>query len=98
MDILAGYFILMRFQSGSGDVISIDFIVGLPMSSHHHDAIMVTVDTLTKVAHFSLVRTTFTALVVAQVFMQDIMRLHDIPCKIIFDRDSIFTSSFWRVL
>ena len=35
------------------DIISIDFIVGLPTSSHRHDAIMVTVDCLTKVAHFS---------------------------------------------
>ena len=38
------------------DIISIDFIVGLPTSSRRHDAIMVTVDRLTKVAHFSPVR------------------------------------------
>ncbi|KAH9298002.1 hypothetical protein KI387_029684, partial [Taxus chinensis] len=47
------------------DTISMDFIVGLPMSRYHHDAIMVTVDKLTKVAHFSLVKTTYTASVVA---------------------------------
>ena len=42
------------------DAISMDFIVGHPMSSRCHDAILVTVDTLTKVAHFSPVRTTYT--------------------------------------
>ena len=46
------------------DTISMDFIVGLLMSSRRHDAIIVTVDTLTKVAHFSLVQTSFTTLVV----------------------------------
>lgn len=43
------------------DTISMDFIIGLPMSSYRHDAILVIVDTLTKVAHFSPVRTIFTA-------------------------------------
>ena len=80
------------------DVISMDFIVGLPLSSHRHDAILVTVDTLTKVAHFSPVRTTYTARDIAQVFLRDIVRLHGVPRNIIFDRDSLFTSAFWREL
>ena len=43
------------------DVISMDFIVGLPLSPRRHDAILVIVETLTKVAHFSPVRTNFIA-------------------------------------
>lgn len=35
------------------DIISVDFIVGFPISSHRHNAIMVIVDRLTKVTHFS---------------------------------------------
>ncbi len=80
------------------DTISMDFIVGLPMSSRRHDAILVIVDTLTKVSHFSPVRTTFTAQDIAQVFFWDIVRLYGVPRKIISDRDSLFTSSFWREL
>ena len=80
------------------DVISMDFIVGLPLSSCRHDAILVTVDMLTKVAHFSPMRTTFIAWNIAQVFLRDIVRLHGILRKIISDRDSLFTSSFWREL
>ena len=51
------------------DTISMDFIVGLPISSRCHDAIMVMVDTLIKVAHFSPVQTSFTTTTVAQVFL-----------------------------
>ena len=47
------------------DTISMDFIVGLQMSSQCHDIIMVTIDTLTKVSHFSPVCTTFTTPTVA---------------------------------
>ncbi|KAH9325190.1 hypothetical protein KI387_005368, partial [Taxus chinensis] len=48
------------------DTISMDFIFGLPMLRYHHDAIMVTVDKLKKVAHFSPVKTTYTASAVAR--------------------------------
>lgn len=80
------------------ETISMDFIVGLPMSSHRHDAILVIVDTLTKVSHFSPMRITFTARDIAQVFLWDIVRLHGVPRKIISDKDSLFTFSFWREL
>ena len=43
------------------DTISMDFIICLPLSSSCYDAILVTIDTLTKASHFSLVRTTFTS-------------------------------------
>ena len=71
-----------------------DFIVGLPMTNYLHDAIMVTIDRLTKVVHFTLIRSSYTATFVVNVFMRDIMRLHSIPQKIILDRDPIFTSTF----
>ena len=80
------------------DAISMDLIVGLPMFSRHHDAILVTVDTLTKVAHFSLVHTRYTARDIPQVLLQDIVKLYGISHKNIFNRDSLFTSSFWREL
>ena len=72
-----------------------DFIVGLPMTSRRHDAIMVTVDQLTKVAQFPLIRSSYTVASISNVFMHDIVRLHGIPQKIILDRDLVFTSTFW---
>lgn len=49
------------------EVISMDFIVGLPMTSRRHDSIFVVVD-MTKSAHFIPVKTTYKALEIARVF------------------------------
>jgi hypothetical protein len=42
----------LSIRSWKWDDISMDFIVGLPNTSRHHDSIWVIVDRLTKVAHF----------------------------------------------
>jgi hypothetical protein len=73
-----------------------DFIVRLPVSPSGNDAILVTVDRFTKMAHFTPTRTTIDAPEVAQVFLRDICRLHGLPSDIVSDRDKIFTSGFWR--
>jgi hypothetical protein len=77
------------------EVISMDFIVGLPMTSRRHNYIFVVVDTLTKSAHFIPVKTTYQAPEIARVFINKIVRLHGIPKKIILDRGSIFIGIFW---
>ena len=51
------------------DIISMDFIVGLSMTFHRHDAIMVTIDQLTKVAHLTPIRSSYTATSMVDVFM-----------------------------
>ena len=57
---------------------------------------MVVVDRLTKVAHFTPVRSSYNAASVARIYMEQVVRLHGIPKKIIFDRDLVFTYSLWR--
>ena len=59
---------------------------------------MVIVDKLSKVAHFSPMRASYTASSVAHVFLEDIVRLHGIPRRIILDRDLVFTSALWTSL
>ena len=73
------------------EVISIDFIVGLPLTARRHDSIFVVVETLTKRAHFIPVRTMYQAPDIARVFINEIVRLHGVPKKIISDRGSVFT-------
>ena len=51
------------------DIISMDFIVGLPMTARWHDVIMVTVDQLTKVAHFKPIRSSYIAASMDDFFM-----------------------------
>jgi len=80
------------------EVVSMDFVGGLPMTSQRHDCIMVVVDKLTKSAHFIPVKTTFEASAIAQIFLKEIIRLHGVPRKIISDRDTRFTSRFWKSL
>jgi hypothetical protein len=81
-----------------GEVISMDFVVGLSFTSHRHNAILVIVDKLTKSAHFIPVRDTYDVTDVARVFVSEVIRFHGIPKKIISDRDSRFTSRFWTSL
>nr|GEX84385.1 hypothetical protein [Tanacetum cinerariifolium] len=59
------------------------------------DTIFVVVDRLTKYAHFMVLGHPFSAKDVAQVFLDNIYKLHGCPNSIISDRDSIFLSSFW---
>jgi hypothetical protein len=59
--------------------ISMDFIVGLPNTSQRHDSIWVIVDRLTKTAHFLPVHTTYTTKKYAEIYLDQIVRLHGIP-------------------
>jgi len=80
------------------ETISIDLIRRLPKSKKKNDSIMVVVDKMRKSTHFVLVQSTFKAFQIANIFMQNIFRLHGIPRVIIFDRDIKITSSFWKAL
>ena len=72
-----------------------DFIVGLPLTTRRHELIFVVVDTLTKSSHFIPVRTTYQAPDIARFFISEIVRLHGVPKRIIFDQGSMFTRQFW---
>lgn len=75
-------------------IVSMDFVEGLPIS-HRFNAILVVIDKFTKYGHFVPLPHPFTALQVAQLYMDHIYRLHGLPQVIILDRDKIFTSAVW---
>jgi hypothetical protein len=75
-----------------------DFITGLPKSTKKNDAIMVMVDKLSKSTHFVPIKSTCKAIDIANIFMKEIFRLHGMPREIVSDRDTKFTSSFWKSL
>ena len=76
------------------DDICMDFITGLPKSHRGNDAIWVIVDTLTKVAHFLPIRTTYRANQLAQLYVSRIVSLHGVPKTITSCRGSLFTSHY----
>jgi hypothetical protein len=78
--------------------IAMDFIVGLPGTQSGYDSIWVTMDRLTKVAHFIPVKTTYSGLQLAELHMSRIVCLHGVPKKIVSDRGTQFTLMFWERL
>ncbi|GJS32975.1 putative nucleotidyltransferase, ribonuclease H [Tanacetum coccineum] len=80
------------------DEISMDFVTGLPRTQRKHDAIWVVVDRLTKSAHFLPIRKDYPVSKLAEMFQQEIVRLHGTPSAIVSDRDPRFTSRFWKGL
>jgi hypothetical protein len=74
--------------------ISMDFIVGLPNTSLRHDYISVIVDRLIKTAHFLPVHTTYNVKKYAEIYLDQIVRLHGIPKTIISDRGAQFIARF----
>ena len=78
--------------------ITMDLITQLPKTPAGHDAIVVFVDRLSKHVHFEPTSTAVTAPELARIFRKTIIRHHGFPRVIISDRDSKFTSMFWRSL
>jgi hypothetical protein len=77
--------------------LSMDFIEGLP-KSEAYSVILVVVDMLTKFAHVLPLKHPYTVSHIAQVFMDNIVKLHDLPNSIVTDKDTIFLSHFWKEL
>lgn len=78
-------------------MVTLDFVEGLP-SSNRFNSILVVIDKFTKYGHFIPLAHPYTALQVAQLYMDNVYRLHGLPQVLISDRDKIFTSNVWRHL
>jgi hypothetical protein len=77
--------------------ISMDLIVGLPKSGNK-SVIMVVIDHLPKYAYFCDLQHPFTAATVAQIFMDQVFKLHGMPHYIVSNRNPTFTNNFWHEL
>ena len=69
-----------------------------PLTQKKHDLVWAIVDRLTKSAHFLPVRLDYSMNRLAELYVNEIVRLHGIPLSIMFDRDPRFTSRFWKEL
>jgi hypothetical protein len=95
---VAGTLQPLPIPSWKWEDVCMDFIVGLPNTSRHHDSIWVIVDRLTKTTHFLLVHTTHKTEKYAEIYIDQIVRLHGIPKTIVSDRGGLFVARFWERL
>ena len=77
--------------------IAMDFVGPFPRSGGF-DYLWVIVCRLTSMVHLIPMKTTDTADELAGMYVREVVRLHGLPESIVSDRDSKFTSRFWKEL
>nr|GFD22401.1 reverse transcriptase domain-containing protein [Tanacetum cinerariifolium] len=75
-----------------------NFVRGLLRTPSGYDTIWVIVDRLTKSVHFLPMKKTYSMEKLTRLYLKEIVCRHGVPVSIISDRDSHFTSRFWRSL
>src|SRR5579871_3851065 len=88
----------MPIPSRPWQSIGMDFLMPIPESKNGHNAILVIVDRLIKMAHFISTTDKVTAKETAELFLQNVFRYHGLSDDIVSDRDPRFTSHFWESL
>ena len=76
------------------DNITMDFVLGFPLTQQKYDSIWVIVDKLTKSVHFILVRMDYSMDRLDELYVEEIVRLHGVPLSIVSNRYPRFTSRF----
>jgi len=77
------------------EMITMDFVSGLPRGKRGNDAIWVIVDRLTKSALFLPVKMTDPVNKLVKIYVNEVVRLHGVPISIVSDQDPRFTSRLW---
>ena len=62
----------LPIPSWKWEIISLDFITGIPRNQNQNDSIMVVVDKLSKATHFISIKTTYKATNIADIFLKQI--------------------------
>lgn len=76
--------------------VSLDLIGPLPTTSNGFNCIVTVVDKLSKMAHFIVTTTSVDAPGLAKLLMNNVFKLHGFPKALISDRDTRFTSAYWK--
>ena len=85
---IAGLLQPLEIPEKKWECVSLDFITGLTPTRQGHDAILVCVDKLSKMAHFIATVTTVTAEGTSRLFIDVVFKHHGLPEKLISDQDT----------
>jgi hypothetical protein len=80
------------------DSVGMDLITDLPRSLRGHDTIMVFICRLSKMVHFAPCKKTLTSEEAARLYFDNVFKLHGLAKDFVSDRDSRFTSHFFKEL
>lgn len=94
----AGLLRAVQAPKSRWDIVSMDFITGLPVTANGYSAIMVVVDKLTKMARFIPCTENVGAQETAELYCKYVFKDHGFPLQIITDRGPQFTGSFFKAL
>jgi hypothetical protein len=89
---------LLSLPEWKWDNISMDFIMGLPMTAHKFNSIWVIMDRLYKSAHFIPINTNYKVQKYTEIYIALVICLHEVLKMIISDRGSLFITRFWEQL
>ena len=83
------------------ETIGVGFVGPLPESKTLQgtfDMILVAIDHLTSMVHIAPMKQTYRTKDIAEVMFNTVYKLHGMPSHLVSDRDTLFTSTFWRKL
>jgi hypothetical protein len=84
----------LPIAKGRWSRVGVDFITDLPDSASGNDCVVTFVDYLTKRVHWRACKKTLDAAGFAQLFIDNVIRLHGVPEEVVSDRDVRF-QDFW---
>lgn len=81
----------LPIPDGAWQMVTLDFIEGLPKSASYN-CILVVVDKFSKYVHFLPLSHPYTTLQVVVLYMNNVFKLHGLPNALVSDHDKNFTS------
>lgn len=93
-----GLFRPLPIPPGRWTDVTLDFVGSLPKSENGYDTVMVVVDRLSKRVHFIPTTKELDAEGAAELFLNNVFKLHGVPRRLVSDKDVRFTAKFWRTI
>ena len=96
--VLSDFLNPLKIPQWKWDNITMDFVSSFLLTQKKHDYVWVIMDKLTKSAYFLPVQLDYSMDLLAELYVNEIVKLHGILISIVSDRDPQFTSRFWKEL